>query len=138
MRSYSRAAAQITALRAACLAAHEIAAPGVLRLLRGGRPGEALRLTADPDTNVLPDCVVPVAPPGQERGGMGIFVPCGVEHGVVLRAQEVRQADLRRAVAPEAADAVLPPHLFGKREADEARVDAEIPVEPVIFFANFF
>lgn len=44
---------------------------------------------------------------GQERGGgMGIFVPCGVEHGVVVRAQEVRQADLRRAVAPEAADAV--------------------------------
>ena len=62
----------------------------------------------------------------------------GVEHGVVVRAQEVRQADLRRAVAPEAADAVLPPHLFGKREADEVRVDAEIPVEPVIFFANFF
>ena len=69
---------------------------------------------------------------------MGIFVPCGVEHGVVVRAQEVRQTDLRRAIAPKAADAVLPPHLFGKREADGARVDAEIPVEPVIFFANFF
>ena len=65
---------------------------------------------------------------------MCIFVARRLDERFVVGAQKIGQTDLHRQIAAEAADAVLALHPSGKRQADAGRVQAEKPVETVIFF----
>ena len=70
----------------------------------------------------------------QRRGGVCIFMAGGLQKRRIIAPQKVCKADLHRQVAPEAANAVLPLHPFGKAQPQPGGIQAQKTVEPVIFF----